>query len=82
LGNQGSEMQPPSCKIWKFNFFEKIKNTKPSLSPLSSHFGIFAKGRRSYATQETMEHEGFQTTPMKGFRGMTNHTPSLRIEYS
>jgi hypothetical protein len=80
-GNQGSDMQPPSCKIWKFNFFEKIKNTKPSLSPLSSHFGILAKGRGSSATQETMADEGFQTTKMEGFHGRPGHTPSPSTEY-
>jgi hypothetical protein len=33
----------------KFFFF--LKNTKPSLSPLSSHFGILAKGRGGSATE-------------------------------
>jgi hypothetical protein len=30
--------------------FLKKKNTKPSLSPLSSHFGILARGRGCSAT--------------------------------
>jgi hypothetical protein len=36
--------------LGKFDFFEKLENTKPPLSPLSSHFGILAKGRGSSAT--------------------------------
>jgi hypothetical protein len=41
----------PSCKKLEIKFFEKIKNTEPSLSPLSSHFGILAKGGGGTTTE-------------------------------
>jgi len=41
-GHAASHMQ-----YWGNLIFEKLKNTKPSHSPLSSHFGILEKRRGS-----------------------------------
>jgi hypothetical protein len=53
LENGGEGHKPPHAILGKFVFFFffKLENTKPPpLSPLSSHFGILAKGRGSSAT--------------------------------
>jgi hypothetical protein len=58
----------------EIKFLKKIKNTKPSLSPLPSHFG---QGQRWLCNRFSMEEKGFQIASVGlHWEASPNHAPT------